>query len=95
MMAGSPCLSDFSEIEFSKVVELFEMSFTHKHPCHKEKFFFPMLCSEKTVRWNTTLKTSLDSLLFTCNFNVPNFTICGPYDQLPNKVAEDPRKVSR
>ena len=46
-MAASPCLSDFSEIEFSRIVELFEMSFTHKHSCHKGKLFFPMLCFEK------------------------------------------------
>lgn len=75
MTAASPCLSDFSEIEFSRIVELFEMSFTHKYSCHKGKLFFPMLCFEKTMEWNTTLKKRVDSLLFKCNFNVPNFTI--------------------
>lgn len=92
-MAASPCLSDFSEIEFSRIVELFEMSFTHKHSCHKGKLFFPMLCFEKTMEWNTTLKKRVDFLLFKCNFNVPNFTIVA-LDQLPNKAAENPRKAS-
>lgn len=93
MMAGSPCLLDFPEIEFSKIAGLKWASHTNIPVIRGN--YSSQCCFEKPMGWNTTLKTSVDSLLFKCKFNVPNFTICGPYDQLPNKVAENPRKVSR
>ena len=68
MMAGSPCLSLSRNWVFRNC--WFEMSFTHKHSCHKGKLFFPMLCFEKPMGWNTTLKTSVDSLLFKCKLSM-------------------------
>lgn len=71
---GYPCLSDFSEIEFSRTGNLFEISLTHKYSCHMGKFFFPMLCFEKKNS-GIQLWKNVDSLHFKCNFNVPNFAI--------------------
>lgn len=61
----SHCLPDFSETEFSKIGTLFEISFRHKHLCQMGKFFSPVICFGKIVKYNFEKK--LDPLHFKWN----------------------------
>lgn len=67
-----PCLSDFLEIEFLNTGRSFEISFRTNIFFHMEKFFFPMICSERIKKY---IFENFDSLHFKCDLNIPNFTI--------------------